>query len=294
MWLTLAQAWPPAEAEEEHVGSRSGGAMDAMDVPGPGDDPDETVNPALATRKQALEPPPASSSTTEEDEEEEHFFDADGHDLMDESAIATLARKVSAELSLSPPNLHQATTHFVLDSGASLPTKLKFLCGSYLLVMTQLFVLNAVLVGVIRPSCTYNSQCQGFSAAKQFCAVRQGYCRFCALMYTIEDDGNTLVYSEDFAYFFNRQYHEENLTDIRSPHFACPPGDNVCEACYEPATRSFDTVDDDLTAHGHLHAMAFGDWVTLFLASFVVAIQVASELRDIFLWAVPGPSLSTC
>jgi hypothetical protein len=116
-----------------------------------GEHPNETVNPlagrqlqlAVAEERGAETARGHSVFDTTSSIDNEETSDADSAAADSAAAaaaaaddghqIAVLARRVSAELALSPPNLHQATTYFALAPNSSLVTRLQFFAGSVLL-----------------------------------------------------------------------------------------------------------------------------------------------------------------
>lgn len=59
------------------------------------------------------------------------------------------------------------------------------------------------------------------------------------------------------------------------------PDHGACSACYDVTTRKFEHENMDHNVQHNLNAMRFGDFATVSLVSFLVAVSVGKEVQDI-------------
>jgi hypothetical protein len=59
------------------------------------------------------------------------------------------------------------------------------------------------------------------------------------------------------------------------------PDHGACAACYDTATREFETLNRDTMVRDNLNSMRFGDFATIALAAFLVAASAGKEVQDI-------------
>jgi hypothetical protein len=201
-----------------------------------------------------------------------------------------------AHLSEAPTNWHQIAVYF-----ASLPAAdedaawsvITVLAG-FAMVLGQCAVAAGLFIGTRRPSCESSDQC---AQKGTWCAVGDGdRCQFCGNLVplplqTDRATGGTLNQPEyeDFA-GFNATLVEEVCADPTDydgrPDWATSATfpklvKSWCETCVSPIDIRVDPLTIDSLLAANVAAMGSFDWVALVLATFIVALTVVGELKDI-------------
>ena len=199
--------------------------------------------------------------------------------MMDQKLTEMLARdrgRCLRRIMEAPTNYHQATMYYCFSEGVPLLTKLRFQLGGWAIVLFQLWVLGAVLMGASTPSCTSNRQCPNericvpMAYSRIFgglASFRQGVCSNCG-------DNQHGV----------RAFLSDQFPHAGAANFSCPQqGDyhEQCASCYDTAAHQWKdyTHQDEITEL--VSGMAPRDWAATLLASVVIGGGVVRELRDI-------------
>jgi hypothetical protein len=218
--------------------------------------------------------------------------------------LASAVRSVFAHLSEAPTNWHQGTIHFANTTApedAAMRAKAPlFLLGSMMIVLGQCVVATGVLHGTFEPSCSTSDQCRLGS----FCEISENHrCKFCGkecpLPEQVNADGTTLnnyradrfvgynltavkevcadpsAVADEYAFSVNSRgtpYTERMATTI-----------SWCETCVHSVDGTVNPTTEESFIANNVAGMGPFDWVALVFASFVVALTVAGELRDVLL-----------
>lgn len=206
-----------------------------------------------------------------------------------------------AHLSEAPTNWHQSTVYFGAlpsddeDAGWGILT----LLSGIPIVMCQCMVAVGMAVGTYNPSCVNSDQCQQKGT---FCLMRGDgsvdRCDYCGNEVPLPRQadpktGGTLNYpranEKGFPPFsgYNATLVAEvcaNPSDRQNADGEFYPQAGVASWC-ETCVSAIDMAVDPITGNGHtaanVAAMGPFDWIALYLATFVVALTVVGELKDI-------------
>eukprot|EP01052_Picozoa_sp_SAG31_P023491 SAG31_NODE_1941_length_6859_cov_3.362278_2_plen_461_part_00 len=201
------------------------------------------------------------------------------------TAAADAIRSVVARLSEAPTNWHQAVVLFATlppgdkDAGRSIWA---MFCG-VTMVLLQCAVVVGVLGGIDRASCTTKYHCEKTGT---FCDIggvnRCVYCGDQNVLpwQTDPRTGGTLNNPnlDDYVGF------NETLVAEVCGHPASQLPDGVaswCESCVSPIDLAVDTLTGDALARANVSSMGLFDWFALVLSTFIVALTVVGELKDI-------------
>ena len=205
-------------------------------------------------------------------------------------------KAVVAHLTEAPTNWHQSSVYFATlppsheDAGSSSCVML----GGVMMVLGQCMALIAVYVGTFIPSCKTSDQC----ARGTFCwLVRTDRCEPCGQghplpVQTDPATGGTLN-DPDMANFAG--WNTTAVAEICSNPIDVIEINNAgvedlypraavaswCEACVHPIDMTVDPMTHPGIVAANVEAMAPYDWVALLFATFVVALAVVGELKDI-------------
>ena len=161
-----------------------------------------------------------------------------------------------------PHSFHQTTIYYGLQREDTPPRrKYGLLAASIGIVFLQCFVAVGLSVGVSLSSCTDNQDCTRGTYCEQFSRRRgskQGICEWCESEYKHCCHSNSTKACPAWA------------EKVKEPMCANCVTDTGFEAFAEVAKDRIDS-------------MGAQDWVTLFLASLVVAFAVFAEIRDAIL-----------
>jgi hypothetical protein len=192
----------------------------------------------------------------------------------DSAGLQDFIKRTMAKAQETPLNLHQATVYYCCVKDCPVEQKLLFVSLSVGLTVLQVLTVGALFWNLMATGCRSNEDCldDGF----QFCHPLSNACDTCARAYTT--NVSTLWYNGDShcGQPIGKYYPFANLTGIDRPDFKCPFNDTICDACFDPATRSFHRHRRD-----HLGEMDKLAWITFTLTSVVTAASAAAELRDI-------------
>ncbi len=226
-------------------------------------------------------------------------------------AIATLIRTEATDVvstfEVEKANWHQATTFFMLlREGNEEDRYLRYiLLGvSFLLVTLQIAASAVVWFGAVLQTCATNNQC---SFPGTFCSGRN-ICDYCGDIHPgvppsqLDENGVAWNRGYDPGYKLLKQGGDElvpgatdwsgqyNITTV-AHHCATAStkaATSWCAACYHPwAMEESDRVDatifsEDVTQQ-NVRGMSTLDQLVLLLASGVVGMAVAAEVRDVWL-----------
>ena len=186
----------------------------------------------------------------------------------DEDTIrATLHRLATRE----PHSFHQTTIYYGLVRQDTPPRrKYGLLAASIGIVFLQCFVAIGLSVGVSLSTCSDNQDCTRGTYCEQFSRRRgskQGICEWC------ESDYKHCCHS--------------NSTKA-CPAWAKKVKEPMCANCVTDA--GFEAFAE--VAQDRIDSMGAQDWVTLFLASLVVAFAVFAEIRDAVLCEIALRAIS--
>jgi hypothetical protein len=154
-----------------------------------------------------------------------------------------------------PTSFHQATIYFGLRDDTPPRRKYGFLAISVGIVFLQCFVATGFAVATVYSSCSVNSEC----GRGQFCAW--GNC---------EDCHNEL---ENCCQTNSTECYSNEVEKVK---------EDMCSACM--TDRGFETLEN--VRKDRVNSMMAQDWITLTLASIVVAFAVFGEIRDAMLCGV--------
>ena len=218
-------------------------------------------------------------------------------DPLLDNAVRTLHSRFSE----APTNWHQATV-FVLSSEDPRLREAgpRMLAGGYLMVACQLLTTAALWSSTSFPSCETSDQCPRGRWCSIGVQAGGARCQPCG-------DDLPLPKQTDSArgYTYNMPAPSEpefagyNLTLVRQT-CAEPTKPTVgifgvgvvtlfppeavtewCAACTNAATRFVDPVTHVMELEANAAVMGWIDWVALVLASYIVGITVAGEIKDI-------------
>ena len=167
----------------------------------------------------------------------------------DEDTIrATLHRLATRE----PHSFHQTTIYYGLARQDTPPRRKRGLLATSIgIVFLQCFVASGFAIGVNFSTCTENSDCN----RGNFCD--KGLCEWCESDWEHCCDANST----------KKCYWDEKGSQ------------NMCTTC--TTDKGFETHGD--VVRERVDSMMIGDWLTLGLASMVVAFAVFAEIRDAML-----------
>jgi hypothetical protein len=261
---------------------------------------DETGNPLSAQKEDDADD--ASDSSVQLDDT------AAGTTVVTKAQVASTVREVAAELKETPANYHQFVI-FALsrpaDSTDEIDVELRrwgpaLFLGAVLIVTMQLGTVIAILTGVIWKSCVTSDTCV---LKGTYCSVGAGdRCQHCGFAVPLPMETNPTT-GETFNAPFDSNFAGFNSTAIRE--LCAHPADitaydalghpidfaesslvSWCDACYFPATGHVDPA----TRYDHYAASVAAaggfDWLTLYFAFSVIALNIVGELRDISLGAI--------
>ena len=163
-------------------------------------------------------------------------------------------------------NIHHAATFVSFARDIPATTQAQLQLASTGLVLAQIVVGLAILNACSAPLCSDNWQCH----AKRVCAPNEEWYRGVGM--SCLSCNNPLVWSRLADYF----------PLANTTNFSCPAHDNLCRGCYDPIARSFPTRSgtDPAILHNYA-AMQWMDWSAVLLTSFVVALHMADEVRQV-------------
>eukprot|EP01052_Picozoa_sp_SAG31_P042750 SAG31_NODE_6887_length_1860_cov_1.349801_2_plen_397_part_00 len=239
----------------------------------------------------------------------------------DESFVRAVIAQLSG--TVPPANWHQATVYCMAAAGRDLQVGAAKLRGQghamfaagVLIVLLQVISVGSIMVNTFHPSCNTNAQC---TISGMYCGFygpgrvnRQ--CAFCGegapLDFELDGSGGVLNAPQDPDFIgwnmtrvtelcANAQ-EVEARTCLESPCHGVRDSElavfpqwqvvNWCELCVHPMTMHVDElVAINRYANSGLmsdnaKAMNKLDWVVLVMASIVVALAIAMEVKDIFL-----------
>ena len=151
-----------------------------------------------------------------------------------------------------PTSFHQATIYFGLRDDTPPRRKYGFLAISVGIVFLQCFVATGFAVATVYSSCSVNSEC----GRGHFCAW--GNCNDCE---------NEL---ENCCQTNSTECYSNEVEKVK---------EDMCSACM--TDRGFETLEN--VRKDRVDSMKAQDWITLTLASIVVAFAVFGEIRDAML-----------
>ena len=167
-------------------------------------------------------------------------------------AQQTIDATLSAIATREPTSFHQATIYFGLRDDTPPRRKYGFLAVSVGIVFLQCFVATGFAVATVHSSCSVTTEC----SRGQYCAW--GSCNTCDWeLRTCCATNSTECYSNEV----------EKVKE------------DMCSACM--TDRGFETIED--VWKDRVDSMLAQDWITLTLASIVVAFAVFGEIRDAML-----------
>jgi hypothetical protein len=223
----------------------------------------------------------------------------------DEAPAEAAVRAISsamARLSEAPMNWNQAVVHFACEEEDAGRRRWTTLVGA-VLVLAQLMVAVSVSVGTIVQSCETNDDCP---QAGTFCRgmgtmTTSSRCEYCGVIVPLPlqadpRTGGTLNHPmiEDFVGFNKTLVAEICISPTerfgwdgfagKNGHPKLMPRSAVaswCESCVNAIDMSVDSLYMESLMRANVAAMAPFDWMAVLLTSFVVALAVIGELKDI-------------
>ena len=161
-------------------------------------------------------------------------------------------RTLKAIATREPTSFHQATIYFGLRDDTPPRRKYGFLAISIGIVFLQCFVATGFSVATVHSSCSVNSEC----GRGLYCAW--GNCNDCY------DELEVCCQTNSTECYSNE------VEKVK---------EDMCSACM--TDRGFETIED--VRKDRIDSMLAQDWITLTLASIVVAFAVFGEIRDAML-----------
>ncbi len=164
----------------------------------------------------------------------------------------TIDATLSAIATREPTSFHQATIYFGLRDDTPPRRKYGFLAISVGIVFLQCFVATGFSVATVHSSCSVNSEC----GRGLYCAW--GNCNDCY------DELEVCCQTNSTECYSNE------VEKVK---------EDMCSACMTDG--GFETIEN--VRKERIHSMMAQDWITLTLASIVVAFAVFGEIRDAML-----------
>ena len=164
----------------------------------------------------------------------------------------TIDATLSAIATREPTSFHQATIYFGLRDDTPPRRKYGLLAISVGIVFLQCFVATGFAVATVHSSCSVNSEC----GRGLYCAW--GNCNDCY------DELEVCCQTNSTECYSNE------VEKVK---------EDMCSACM--TNRGFETIEN--VRKERIHSMMAQDWITLTLASIVVAFAVFGEIRDAML-----------
>ena len=178
----------------------------------------------------------------------------------------TIDATLKAIATREPTSFHQATIYYGLERQDTPPRrKYGMLATSIGIVFLQCFVATGLGQGVTLSTCSEHSDC----SRGTFCD--EGICDWCWLRHKPCCRSNSTDYSE-------RQGQAAADGSI-SCKLDEKDKESVCATC--TTSRGWETFQD--VVRSRVDSMLVQDWITLLLASIVVAFAVFAEIRDCML-----------
>ena len=222
----------------------------------------------------------------------------------DGSPFEHAVRSAIARIAEAPPNLHQYVAHIASSADEQDAEMKRWLplavLGSAALVLMQCMVTSGLYSAAIIPPCATSAQCE----APTYCQVGgNGRCGYCGESHPFPEqldptNGETLnlrTYDQDFAGFnatlvrhvcenpdqWPADVPTEWATD--DPTIRALRVRSWCETCVHPIDGTVDVTNSMQQMRLNLLAMGVYDYVALVLASFIIALAVVGEIKDVFL-----------
>ena len=164
----------------------------------------------------------------------------------------TIDATLSAIATREPTSFHQATIYFGLRDDTPPRRKYGLLAISVGIVFLQCFVATGFAVATVHSSCSVNSEC----GRGLYCAW--GNCNDCY------DELEVCCQTNSTECYSNE------VEKVK---------EDMCSACMTDG--GFETIEN--VRKERIHSMMAQDWITLTLASIVVAFAVFGEIRDAML-----------
>ena len=181
-----------------------------------------------------------------------------------ETAIQNISDQARRDLAeLMPSSFHQATIYFCLVSeNASWSKKVLYKLGSVLLIFMQCVVSAAIGIGTVYTSCFDEEKCAG----GLWCNMETNKCESCFDQHEWSFSCNSSS-KPQIPWATATTWTDETVA-------------TMCESCMNDAGEY---TSYEYTIKQNARAMNYLDWLTLTLASLVLALSIFNEVRDCML-----------